>query len=56
MNVDAAATAVTAYIIPFLISTVVGSIIAGALVYALKAGGALRRMQASLEANNRKHA
>ena len=45
MNVDAAATAVTAYIIPFLISTVVGSIIAGVLVYALKAGGALRRMQ-----------
>ena len=56
MNVDAASVAVTAYIIPFLISTVVGSIIAGALVYALKAGGALRRMQASLEANNRKHA
>ena len=48
MNVDAATTAVTAYIIPFLISTVVGSIIAGVLVYALKAGGALRRMQASL--------
>ena len=56
MNADAATLAVTAYIIPFLISTVVGSIIAGALVYALKAGGALRRMQASLEANNRKHA
>ena len=39
MNVDAATTAVTAYIIPFLISTVVGSLIAGALVFALKAGG-----------------
>ena len=48
MSVDAATTAVTAYIIPFLISTVVGSIIAGVLVYALKAGGALTRMQRSL--------
>lgn len=48
MNVDAASTAVTAYIIPFLISTVVGSIIAGVLVYALKAGGALSRMQQRL--------
>ena len=48
MNVDAATTAVTAYIIPFLISTVVGSLIAGALVFALKAGGALDRMQRSL--------
>ena len=48
MNVDAAATAVTAYIIPFLISTVVGSLIAGVLVFALKAGGALERMQRSL--------
>ena len=56
MNRDASTLAVTAYIIPFLISTVVGSIIAGVLVYALKAGGALRRMQASLEVNNRNHA
>ena len=48
MDVDAAGLAVTAYIIPFLISTVVGSIIAGVLVFALKAGGALDRMQRSL--------
>ena len=48
MNVDAAATAVTAYIIPFLISTVVGSLIAGVLVFALKTGGTLDRMQRSL--------
>ena len=41
--------AVTAYIIPFLISTVVGSIIAGVLVFALRAGGALKMMQRSLE-------
>ena len=56
MNVDAAATAVTAYIIPFLISTVVGSIIAGVLVFALKTAGALGRMQRSLDAGSRRHA
>ena len=56
MNVDAASTAVTAYIIPFLISTVVGSLIAGVLVFALKAGGALDRMQRSLTPANRSHA
>ena len=56
MNVDAASTAVTAYIIPFLISTVVGSLIAGVLVFALKAGGALDRMQRSLTPVNRSHA
>lgn len=55
MNVDAATVAVTAYIIPFLISTVVGSIIAGVLVFALQAGGALERMQRSLRGNT-KHA
>ena len=49
MNVDAAATAFYAYIIPFLISTVAGSIIAGVLVFALKRAGALRMMQKSLE-------
>ena len=49
MDVDAASTAVTAYIIPFLISTVAGSIIAGVLVFALRAGGALKMMQRSLE-------
>ena len=49
MDVDAASTAVTAYIIPFLISTVAGSIIAGVLIFALRAGGALKMMQRSLE-------
>ena len=49
MDVDAASTAVTAYIIPFLISTVAGSIIAGVLIFALRAGGALKMMQSSLE-------
>lgn len=45
MEGDAATLAVTAYIIPFLISTVVGSIIAGVLIFALRAGGALKMMQ-----------
>lgn len=49
MNVDAATLAVTAYIVPFLVSTVVGSIIAGVLVFALRAGGALKILQRSLE-------
>ena len=49
MNGDAATLAVTAYIIPFLISTVAGSIIAGVLVFALRAGGALKILQRSLE-------
>lgn len=37
-----------AYIIPFLISTAAGSIIAGILVYSLKGTGVLRSMQVSL--------
>lgn len=48
MNVDAAAVAFYAYIIPFLISTTGGSIIAGLVIAALQSGGALKRMQASL--------
>ena len=40
--------AVYAYIVPFLISTLGGSILAGILVYALKGSGALSRMQATL--------
>ena len=55
MDGDAATLAVTAYIIPFLISTVVGSLIAGALVFALKAGGTLDRVQRSLN-DSRHHA
>ena len=41
--------AYTVYIIPFLISTAAGSILAGALVYALQKSGALRSMQSALE-------
>jgi len=39
----------TVYIVPFLISTAVGSILAGALVYSLQRSGALRSIQAPLE-------
>ena len=37
-----------AYVIPFLISTVGGSILAGVIVFALQKNGALPRIQASL--------
>ena len=37
-----------AYIVPFLVSTAGGAIIAGALLAALSRAGALRAMQASL--------
>ena len=39
----------TAYVVPFLVSTVGGSILAGALVFALKRSGALKTMQTALE-------
>ena len=38
-----------AYVVPFLVSTVGGSILAGALVLALERSGALRSMRAALE-------
>ena len=37
-----------AYIVPFLISTAVGAVIAGAVVFSLQRSGALRSMQSSL--------
>lgn len=39
----------TVYIVPFLISTAAGSILAGLLVYALQKNGALKAMQSALE-------
>ena len=39
----------TAYVVPFLISTVGGSVLAGALVFALKRSGDLKTMQTALE-------
>ena len=47
-NMDAAAVAFYAYIVPFLISTVAGAILAGVLLWALTRGGALGTMQAKL--------
>ena len=38
-----------AYVVPFLVSTVGGSILAGALVFALQKSGALKSMRAALE-------
>lgn len=49
MGVSASAVAFYAYIVPFLISTVAGAILAGALILALNKSGALVRMQNALE-------
>jgi energy coupling factor transporter S component ThiW len=49
MGVSAAETAFYAYIIPFLVSTVGGSVIAGVLLAALYKSNALTAMQATLE-------
>lgn len=49
MGVDAAAVAFYAYIVPFLVSTVAGSILAGMLVFALQKSGAMHTMRATLE-------
>lgn len=46
---NAAEVAFTAYVVPFLISTVAGSILAGALVFALQKSGALSTMRGALE-------
>ena len=45
MGVDAAGVAFYAYIVPFLISTVAGSLFAGALVFALEKNGALKNIK-----------
>ncbi|MGM9618916.1 MAG: energy coupling factor transporter S component ThiW [Oscillospiraceae bacterium] len=49
MGKSAGDIAFYAYVFPFLVSTVGGSILAGALVFALQRSGALRSMRASLE-------
>lgn len=49
MGANASEIAYYAYIVPFLISTVAGSILAGVLVLALRRSGALARMCATLE-------
>ena len=45
MNVDAASVAFYAYIVPFLISTVVGSVLAAIVVFSLQRTGALTKIQ-----------
>lgn len=42
-------TVVYGYIVPFLVSTVVGSVLAGILVFALQKSGALKSMRTALE-------
>ena len=49
MGVDAGTVAFYAYVVPFLVSTVGGSILAGVLVFALQKSGALKSMRAALE-------
>jgi energy coupling factor transporter S component ThiW len=49
MDVDAASVAFYIYIIPFLISTVAGSILAGILVFALQKTGAFHSISARME-------
>ena len=48
MGVSAASVGFYAYIVPFLISTVVGSIIAGAILFALQRNRALSSIQEKL--------
>ena len=48
MGVDAAAVAFYAYIVPVLVSTVAGSLLAGVIVIALGRGNALKEIQGRL--------
>ena len=48
MGVAAGSIAFYGYVVPFLVSTVGGSLLAGVLVTALQRGGVLRRMSAAL--------
>lgn len=49
MGVGAGTVAFYAYVVPFLVSTVGGSVLAGALVFALQKSGALNSMKTALE-------
>lgn len=49
MGKSAADVAFYAYIVPFLISTAVGSAIAGVLIFSLKKAGVLSKMQESIK-------
>lgn len=50
MGVPASSVAFYGYIVPFLVSTVGGSVLAGILLFALERNGALGQMQHKLEA------
>ncbi len=49
MGQSAANIAFYAYIVPFLISTAAGAILAGALIYALQKAGVLKKLQSQLQ-------
>lgn len=49
MGKAAGSIAFTAYVVPFLVSTVGGSILAGIIIFALQKNGALEKMQKTLE-------
>ena len=49
LGVVAGSIAFYAYVVPFLVSTVGGSILAGILVFTLQKSGALKSMRAALE-------
>ncbi len=49
MNADAATTAFTVYIIPFLVSTVCGSVISGVVIAALERSHVLAQVKKTLE-------
>ena len=49
MGVSSSNVAFYAYVVPFLISTVVGSIIAGVIIFALQRNGTLNRMAGKLQ-------
>ena len=48
MGVSSASVGFTAYVVPFLISTIAGSIIAGAIIFALQKNGTLNSMMNKL--------
>ena len=48
MGVSSASVGFTAYVVPFLISTIAGSIIAGVIIFALKKNGMLNSMMNKL--------
>ncbi len=50
MGVSAGSVAFYAYVVPFLVSTIGGSILAGTLLFALQGAGVLKTMQNQLEA------